>query len=67
VEGCTNEHTKEDAKRAMDKSMPFKAPVLMLNKEWKALDPHERAVATLWATLGVREDTMRGIREHELV
>ncbi len=47
------------------KGDPIKAPLIMKNKEWGTLTAAEKAVAILWVSLGIRDDSMTAIKDYE--
>ncbi len=56
---------KDDAKNAMAKNAPQKAPVIMIGSEWESLSNEQKALALALIAMGVRDDSVMAVKSHE--
>ena len=48
---------KDDAKKAMERGAPHKAPLILIGTEWHKLSNEQKALALVLIALGIRDDS----------
>ena len=51
------EYMKDDAKKAMERGAPHKAPLILIGAEWYKLSNEQKALALVLIALGIRDDS----------